>query len=277
MDAEALKFIAALTAGAAQTVNDKTGGIATVLPDSTSLASLEEFADSPRFLRQEYTTERPYDFIKYLIAHASKENHSALYIHPLGAAAMAIIDHGDTPNPQWAHHRAVLALRLTPAYLAAKNICKGAHAQQTLIDFLQDWPTHITAHAEDGKEIELRQAIAAVRRVKISARAESTTGIGNMNQNRTAMESIEASSEAGSLPAYFVMRTPLYVSTEDVDIVLHLSVRAEEGKPPLLALRIVGEETLAENCAYELEKRLIAALKDSLKNIFVGTVERAKP
>lgn len=97
-----------------------------------------------------------------------------------------------------------------------------------------------------------------------------------MANARSAMETIEASSEVGLLPAYFVMQTPIYVGQAVAEVVLHLSVRTDDKAEPRLALRIVGEEMLAEAEATALEEILQSKSGIDKKNIFVGEVERTK-
>jgi len=275
MEAKTLEKIEALIAAAAGQALVSTNGFGIIVPTGSSLVDVEKFQRSPRAHRQTYRTERTLDFIRYVTENSNEK--TCLYIHPQGEGATAIIDHGAVDDPQWAHHRAVLALRHTPAWLAAKRICQGAHAQQTLVDFLQDWPGHLSAHKSDGEEIQLSRAIAAVRRVKITAGAVRTATIGDMANARSAMETIEASSEVGLLPAYFVMQTPIYVGQAVAEVVLHLSVRTDDKAcEPRLALRIVGEEMLAEAEATALEEILQSKSGIDKKNIFVGEVERTK-
>ena len=114
-----------------------------------------------------------------------------------------------------------------------------------------------------------------MRRVKIEAKASSTSVEGDMGRQRSAMESIEASGDTDTLPAYFVLHSPLFVGTNLLEIVLRLGVREADGKPAL-ALRIVGAERLAEETSAWVEKQLAEQLGQSLAGVYVGTLEIGK-
>lgn len=258
----------------------ETDGEAILVPPGTSLARTEVYAAAPRFHRHHYTTERLADFINYAtrVAETPGVNEKATaYVLPDGSGAQAIFDHGDQDNPAWGHHRATLKLRPTPAWTTATQMARSTHPQQQIIDWLEDWSTHITAHDQDGVQIDNRRAISALRRVKLEAKAAATHAVGDMARQKTSMESIEASGDAEALPAYFVLNTPLYVGTVSHPVVLRLGVREGDGGKPMLALRIVGMEQLIEATSAWVEAHLIEKLGDKLAGVYVGAIEIAKP
>ncbi|MDP3219208.1 MAG: DUF2303 family protein [Deltaproteobacteria bacterium] len=278
MEAAVIDKISALTNHLADAIRDQTNAEALYLPPGATLRRTEQFAAQPRFHRHHYTTERLADFIAYAKAEATGadgDNPSA-YVKPNGSSALVIFDHGHISLPMWGHHTATLKLKPAPAWGAAQLMAAASRPQQQVIDWLEDWATHITAHAQDGGEIEGRRAITALRRVKIEARAAMVNVEGDFSRQKSAMESIEASGDGESLPAYFVLHSPLFVGTNPLEIVIRLGVRESDGKPAL-ALRIVGSERLAEETSAWVEQHLQAELGDHLAGVYVGTLEIGKP
>lgn len=279
MDAATIDKIVSLSDEVAQRIGLETQGQALYIPPGATLDRAEKFADQPRFHRHTYTTERLPDFIAYARASAEKigkDLNPTAYVHPAGSNARVVFDHGDTTAPQWGHHRAELNLRAAPAWTAADAMTKGVRTQLQVIDWLEDWPEHITAHAQDGAEIEQRRAITALRRVKLEAKASVINEEGDFASNRTALESIEARGETEALPAYFVLHSPLYVGTNPLEIVIRLGVRENDGKPGI-ALRVVGRERLQEDTSAWVEQTLRDNLGTALAGVYVGEPSIGKP
>lgn len=277
MEAAAIDKIGALTETIALAITNATGDAALYLPPGASLQRAEQFAGSPRFHRHHYATERLADFVAYAKAAAipMSSDHPTAYVRPDGSGALAVFDHGDSDEPQWGHHTATLKLKPTPAWQAALMTASTTRTQQQVIDWLDDWATHITAHAQDGADIDNRRAIAALRRVKIEARGTVVNVEGDMSRQRSAMESIEASGDTDTLPTYFVLHSPLFVGTNPLEIVIRLGVRDADGKP-VLALRIVGAERLAEETSAWVEQHLQTELGEHMAGVYVGTLEIGK-
>lgn len=279
MEAAAIDKISALNDEIAERIALETSGQALYIPPGATLENAEKFAPTPRFQRHRYITERMADFITYANQAAGDLGEAfspTAYVKPDGSAAMAIFDHGRDESPQWGHHRAELNLRATPAWTAADTMTRALRTQTQVIDWLEDWEGHITAHAQDGAEIEQRRAISALRRVKLEAKASVVNEEGDFARNRTALESIEARGDTETLPAYFVLHSPLYIGTNTLDIVIRIGVRENDGKPGI-ALRIVGRERLQEDTSAWVEKTLRDELADKLAGVFVGELAIGKP
>lgn len=280
MEAAVIDKIGALNETIARAITNATNDEALYLPPGVTLQHTEKFAGSPRFHRHHYQTERLADFVAYSKSAASDIGDlvisPAAYVKPDGSGAMAVFDHGNITDPQWGHHQAILKLKQAPAWQAAQIMASGTKTQQQVIDWLEDWAGLISAHLQDGTELEARRAITAMRRVKIEAKASSTSVEGDMSRQRSAMESIEASGDTDTLPAYFVLHSPLFVGTCMLEIVIRLGVREADGKPAL-ALRIVGAERLAESTSTWVETQITEQLGQALSGIYVGTLEIGKP
>ena len=271
MEAAVIDKISALNESIAGHVADETTGQALYLPPGATLAAAEKFALAPRFHRHHYETERLPDFVAYVTNNAllAAMHVPTVYVRANGSGARALFDHGEPTAPQWGHHDALLNLREATAWAAAQRMASGVHDQRRVIDCLEDWPTHITAHQGNGDDIPHAKAIATLRRVSLEAKASSTTEENDMARQRTTLESIEARGADDTLPAYFVVHSPIYVGTCTLDIVLRLSVRAAE-KAPALALRIVGQESLAEETAQWVEATLREQLAGKVAGVYVG-------
>lgn len=279
MEAAVIDKISALTEKAVYNATVITKDQAIYLPPGASLDRAEKFATAPRFHRHHYTTERLADFINYAISVAETpgtNEKATAYVSPDGSGAHAVFDHGDKENPAWGHHRATLKLRPAPAWTTALAMARSTHPQQQIIDWLEDWSTHITAHDQLGTLIDNHRAISALRRVRLEAKAAATHAVGDMARQKTSMESIEASGETESLPAYFVLNTALYVGTLNLPVVLRLGVRDDGGKP-MLALRIVGMESMIEATSAWVEAQITEKLGDKLAGVYVGAIEIGKP
>ena len=278
MEAAVIDKIGALTTEIAAAIEPQTNAEALYLPPGASLQRTEQFAAQPRFHRHHYQTERLVDFVAYAKAAYQATPHvmPTAYVQPNGSAASVVFDHGSGDLPQWGHHTATLKLKPAPAWNAAQMMAAASRPQQQVIDWLDDWATHITAHAQDGSAIDTSRATAALRRVKIEARGTVVSVEGDLSRQRSALESIEASGDSDTLPAYFVLHSPLFVGTNLLEIVIKLGVRESDGKPAL-ALRIVGAERLAEETSTWVEQHLQAELGDHLAGVYVGTLEIGKP
>lgn len=278
MEAAVIDKIGALTNHLADAIRDQTAAEALYLPPGATLQRAEQFAEQPRFHRHHYSTERLADFVAYAKANATNDGDGtpAAYVKPDGSAATVVFDHGHSGEPMWGHHSATLKLKPAPAWNAAQMIAAASRPQQQVIDWLDDWATHLSAHAQDGAAIDNSRASAALRRVKIEARGTVVNVEGDMSRQRSAMESIEASGDSETLPAYFVLHSPLFVGTNPLEIVIKLGVREADGKPAL-ALRIVGAERLAEETSAWVEQHLQAELGAHLAGVYVGTLEIGKP
>lgn len=279
MEAAVIDKIGALNQAVAERIALETKGESLYLPPGATLERAEYFAARPRFHRHHYETERLIDFVNYTrkAAATCAESRPAVYVRPDGSSARAVFDHGAHGAAEWGHHRASLKLRPTPAWAAAQTMANGVRSQQQVIDWMEDWGAGtLTAHQADGTEVEFTRAVAALRRVKIEARASSVSVEGNMARQRSALESIEASGDTDTLPAYFVLHSPLYVGTCELAIVMRLGVRETDGKPAL-ALRIVGQDRLAEETSAWVEAYLVEHLGQSLDGVYVGTLEIGKP
>lgn len=272
MEAEAIDRISALSDNIAGLVNEQTGARALYLPPGAKLESTERFAEKPNHQRHHYTTGRIDDFVAYVeqaAANSVPDASPTVYIRDNGGGALAVIDHGTASAPQWGLHTATLTLQMEPAWTAAQAMTTGTYSQTQMIEWLEDWATHITAHAQDGAEIAHSKAVSALRRVKLEAKVSSINEEGDFARNRTALESIEASGDTDALPAYCVLHSPIYIGTIEQHAVLRISVREKDGKPGL-ALRIVGHENMIDVTRTWVEKTLREKLGASVSGVFVG-------
>lgn len=279
MEAAVIDKLSALFEGVAQQTAIASDGFAISLPAGVQVVRTEQFADRPRFHRHHFKTERLSDFIRYATDNASAaelDDQPATYITPDGQGVVTLFDHGGSDNPRWGHHRAELKLKQTPAWIAAQAMASGVKKQTDVIEWIEDWLLNITAHEQNGGVIAQSKAIAALRRVKLEARGDVVSVEGDFARSQSTLASIEAKGDVEALPAYFIVHTPLYIDTVESEIVMRLGVRELDGKP-VLALRIVGRDTLIKTTTDWLEKTIAEAFADNPMTVYVGSISVNKP
>ena len=115
---------------------------------------------------------------------------------------------------------------------------------------------------DEGKEIPVARAIAAVRTITVKATSESETTVGDTSASRSAMDQIEARSKE-TLPAALLFSTIPYEGLTEQRINLRISVLTS-GAQPALKLRWVGEEVQREDIAQEFKTVLQDKIGDSV-------------
>lgn len=271
MQAEALKQLEALAVAAH--ANPDTHTPVQVIPEKAQLVSLEKYLPQPVRQRATYKTARLVDFVNYLRESAAGIS-SAVFIDE--RKAVAILDHDLVANEEsgWSQHRAHLNLKETPEYAALLAIVNTPRTQRQILDWLEDWPTVITAHDEEDNPIYYPLALAAIRKIEIKADASRTQEEGDFKAARTALEKIELINLENNRPAYFIVHAPLFEDTNEQRLRVRLSLRTGD-KEPALVLRIQAHETHLRAVTDEIEGRINAEL-DQIK-IYSGTIETHQP
>lgn len=246
MDNTAIDRIAELAVEAekANRLDTNTPAIVLRLRDgSQGVESLERFAAHRSRFRGIYTTSSLQDFARYVVPRAGAQG----FIQPDKLAATVIfnllVDTNGTPAddrpgnfPGHGDHRAVLALESSPEYAAIQNAALTTFAQKPLIEWLEDWWDCLGADYPDAQTgdttdpARMRQALNALRKVKVKATGESVHTDKDFGSSRSALEDVEASSDVG-LPRGFRFTCK---PAEDLDsrvFYLRLGVLTGEEKP----------------------------------------------
>lgn len=251
------------------------------------VVSLEPFAAHRSRFRGTFNTTSLKDFARYVIARVG----GAGFIKPEGLSAAVIfnlnVDSNGTPvadkdAPHLAghgDHRAVLALESTPAYAALNTAVKIRFGQKPLIEWLEDWWDYLAADYPDATDgagtdpFRMRQAINALRKVKIKASAEAVHTDKDFGASRSALEDVEASSDVG-LPRGFRFTCQ---PSEDLDICtfyLRLGVITSE-KDPQFVLRWSKRESDIEAVGQNFKAKLLDAIGDKA-TMLLGSFDPGK-
>lgn len=126
---------------------------------------------------------------------------------------------------------------------------------------------HLLKAQADGKEIDMRKAIQAVRSITIEGLNKIHHEEQSLSASRSAFESVKASSEE-TLPSHFVLTCKPYPDLKERDFVLRLSVLTD-GKP-MLVLRPMAWESVVEEMATEFAANIREAVEDTLP-VLIGT------
>lgn len=286
MDSTAIRAIEQLVvASRSEEMSSLTEVPCLVLPEGNQIASLEKFLDQPVRMRRKYRTERIEDFAKYVNNAGAIIDRAAIFVTPKNGGAVAILDYGDHITPLWGDHRAILAMRKMPEICALEEACSQPITQRKLIDFLEDWLDHARQFSSmEGDEendyevmftdMSIPRAVAAIRRVDIKKAREQSHEHGDMRNQMSAMESVEASTSIGKLPAGFRFRCAPYENLIEREYTVRLALRTEDTSTPKFTLRIMAAEQTEVLVAQEIEERIRNAVTEiNPERIFVGTID----
>jgi len=235
------------------------------LPSAMHLVDLEAYQVCRRRFRGRYATTSIRHFADYL-AEADTGN-LRVFVDADKASATCVIDVGDVSEPGHCEHHAKLTLRPTAIWRALMALDNEVFSQRALAEWLEDWRNYLGAVTAEGETVLLARAIAAIRKIDITATAKNGSEVGNMSETRSALAKIEATSVEG-LPARIRASFRPYpeLQARTVELDLHVT----PGETPKLKLRMLMRDDIVEMIADEFADTLEAALPDGAKAM-VGT------
>ena len=236
------------------------------LPDDMKIHNLERFAEHRARFRGEMVTSSIADFSSYVLNHGGQA--VAAFVDQDRMACRAFFNLGTQADPGHGDDTALLALKPTAAYAALLSIAGEPLTQRELAEWMEDWAHCLTAY-ENGAEMSVPAASAAVRNITIKAASERTHSEHNFGAARSAMDEIEAKSQ-DRLPTELVFITLPYEGLERQSITLRVSVIT--GEKPSLKLRWVREEAQREEIAQDF-KRVIQQEIDGGATVTLGTFQ----
>ncbi|WP_372822463.1 DUF2303 family protein [Pseudomonas parafulva] len=264
---EALQYIGDLAlAGAGKSLETNTP--VALVPNSSTLIDLEKFQAGRSRFRGTYATHSLADFGAYVVERAAPDARG--FIDQDAMRCVVLFNIGTPATPGHADDRAVLALKATAAYAAVQAVTDTNLSQKQLSDWIEDWSQHLAAVSDEGENMSLAKAIAAVRTITVKARSESDHSVSETSASRSAFDAIEASSKE-TLPAWLLVQLTPYEGLGTHEIKLRVSV-ITSGSAPVLKLRWVGEETQREAIAQEFKDYLAKSIQASAK-LALGTFD----
>lgn len=217
------------------------------LPNNFATHDLERYLSQRRRARGRMSTTSVNDFAAYATTH--REPGASVFIDAVKMRATGVLNLGTPDQPGHADNQAVLELEQTAAYKAMRFACNGHKSQQTLAEFLEDWPDAVQAFAA-GEQIAASKAVAAIRKITIESLRKLESEEQQLSATRSAFESVAATSTE-KLPTHIYFRCVPYAGLDERTFVLRLAIHTGD-RAPQLSLRIVNDELHAEQMAQEL-------------------------
>jgi uncharacterized protein YfdQ (DUF2303 family) len=239
-----------------------------VLPKDCSIQSLEALQTyRNRYIATFYTMDMA-DFSAYV----NKHGQAQVFIDSKTPIAEAIFDLGTIEQPGHAKHRAKLQLEQTPEYAALVAFERSAHSQQELAEWLEDWQFNITADDGKGEEMEIKKAIAAVRRVTITAKSKGEHSVGNLSQSKSSLEELDARSGEQSLPAWIRFTCAPYHGLGQYDFNMRVGVRMSNDT---IMFKLTGSNFAQQCRAYQEEfmSKVQQVINHDGTAVYIGKIE----
>ena len=242
-----------------------------VLQNDQRVESLEKLLDQPLFHRATFTTDSFKSFADYVSLEAKDED-SCIYINKTEMRATCVFNQGSGTSPQWETHKAKLFARLTADYKVLRSCAYPpvSFTQREFADFLEDNAHTITF----PDNLTLADARHRIMRLDIQATAKAGFSEGDLNRERTAMESVEISSGDTSPPTRFTFTCVPYVELPKREFecrIIYKTSDESRREGPAISYQIIALEQHEEDIAEQFAERLNSA--QLVENIYLGTYE----
>lgn len=243
---------------------------ATALHEDVKVHDLEQYLPCRRRARGTMSTAYVAPFAQYAISYA--ETGAAVFVDAEHMAATAVLDLGTKEVAGHADHRAKLAPVKTAAYAALLGVNGRPQNQQATAEFIEDWASvaRLQFFNADG-DIPQGKALAAIRRITVEALRKVESEEQQLSANRTAFESVKASSQE-PIPTTIYYTCKPYADLEERTFVLRLSILTNE--KPALVLRIQNLEAHVEAMGNELAQLVQQAMGGALP-VLLGSYSKA--
>lgn len=238
-----------------------------LLPQNTSIESLERFAFERFRFRGAMDTTSIDDFVRYSVAYAQEEEKARCFIDADNMLARSIFNIGTLDNPGHADNVASIKLKKTAPFRALLAI-NGDHLNQKQIaEWLEDWSDYLLAFDAGGNTMTIAQAAQAVRRVTIQQATQADHEDSDFSGKKSLMQSIEASSKE-VMPVAFEFKCVPYEGLGERRFSLRNSLL--KSSDPVFVLRVVQLEAQEEAIANEFRDLLIGKFDGKPVETFIG-------
>lgn len=270
MDKTAIQEIQkASVAGALADQLAETDALVAALPGDFHLEGLERFMDGRNRFRGNMATGSMADYVRYV----AENGKSQCFVDAENMKAKVFFNLGTQNNPGHGDNTATLQLEKTSPLRAVLSMNGLKLSQKGLAEWLEDWKESLEVVDQHGESMTLAQAVAAVRRITIKAKAESTHTDSDFGASRSAMEEVEAKAE-DRLPNIFSFRCVPYEGLDERAFTLRMSV-ITTGEKPQLSTRIVQLEKAQEDMAEEFKGKLADQLPEEV-SVYIGSFSVGK-
>ncbi|EMZ2325146.1 YfdQ family protein [Klebsiella michiganensis] len=238
-----------------------------LLPQNTSVESLERYSLERFRFRGAMDTTSIDDFVRYSVAYAREEEKARCFIDADNMLARSIFNIGTLDNPGHADNVASIKLKKTAPFRALLAI-NGDHLNQKQIaEWLEDWSDYLLAFDAGGNTMTIAQAAQAVRRVTIQQATQADHEDSDFSGKKSLMQSIEASSKE-VMPVAFEFKCVPYEGLGERRFSLRNSLL--KSSDPVFVLRIVQLEALEEAIANEFRDLLVGKFDGKPVETFIG-------
>lgn len=218
--------------------------------------SLEKFELLRSRFRGKFATTVLADYIQYV----KEQGGGPSFIDHKAGAATTFFNLGTKEQPGHGDWVARLMLEPTAGYAAILKQNGQRVPQRALVEWVEDWSPSLSAISKTGEVTGIAPALAALRELKIQQKRETTHSDRDLGATRTALEDIEASSEAG-IPSHIVFSVEPYAGFQARQFQMRVSIIT--GDHPAIVLRLVGQEAMQESIAQEFKDLLRAGIGDA--------------
>lgn len=238
-----------------------------LLPQNTSVESLERFAFERFRFRGAMDTTSIDDFVRYSVAYAQEEEKARCFIDADNMLARSIFNIGTLDKPGHADNVASIKLKKTAPFRALLAI-NGDHLNQKQIaEWLEDWSDYLLAFDVGGNTMTIAQAAQAVRRVTIQQATQADHEDSDFSGKKSLMQSIEANSKE-VMPVAFEFKCVPYEGLGERRFSLRNSLL--KSSDPVFVLRIVQLEAQEEAIANEFRDLLVGKFDGKPVETFIG-------
>ncbi len=240
----------------------------TILPENTSVESLERF-DLKRFrFRGTMKTTSIDDFVRYSVGYAKSEEPARCFIDAEEMSARSIFNIGTVDNPGHADNAATISLKKTAPFCALLKIDGNRLRQKQIAEWLEDWSDYLLAFDADGNTMPVSQAAQAVRRITIQQSTQQDHEDGDFRGKTSLMQSVEARSQ-DIMPVAFQFKCVPYEGLGERAFSVRNSLLT--GDEPTFVLRIVQLEAQEEAIANEFRELLTGKFEGKPVETFIGS------
>ncbi|HDS9215409.1 TPA: DUF2303 family protein [Klebsiella oxytoca] len=238
-----------------------------LLPQNTSVESLERYSLERFRFRGAMDTTSIDDFVRYSVGYAQEEEKARCFIDADNMLARSIFNIGTLDNPGHADNVASIKLKKTAPFRALLAI-NGDHLNQKQIaEWLEDWSDYLLAFDVGGNTMTIAQAAQAVRRVTIQQATQADHEDSDFGGKKSLMQSIEASSKE-VMPVAFEFKCVPYEGLGERRFSLRNSLL--KSSDPVFVLRIVQLEAQEEAIANEFRDLLVGKFDGKPVDTFIG-------
>ncbi|HHU4129037.1 TPA: YfdQ family protein [Klebsiella michiganensis] len=238
-----------------------------LLPQNTSVESLERYSLERFRFRGAMDTTSIDDFVRYSVGYAQEDDKARCFIDADNMLARSIFNIGTLDNPGHADNVASIKLKKTAPFRALLAI-NGDHLNQKQIaEWLEDWCDYLLAFDASGNTMTIAQAAQAVRRVTIQQATQADHEDSDFSGKKSLMQSIEASSKE-VMPVAFEFKCVPYEGLGERRFSLRNSLL--KSSDPVFVLRIVQLEAQEEAIANEFRDLLVGKFDGKPVETFIG-------